>query len=128
MSELSKAERCGASEQSERCERTNVASDRVARSKRGCLTRNAPLLQIKDTFPSVEALYDGNLVLRLLVLRQLVSSKGRGVQTFFQYFPYHAKDLLALLIPKFEFPKPQNLKTQMTKATKASSSLLGFLG
>ena len=66
------------------------------------------LLQMKDTFPSVEALHDGNLVLRLLVLRQLVSSKGRSVQTFFQYFPCHAKDLLALLIPKFEFPKPQN--------------------
>ena len=29
--ERSKAERCGASERSERCERTNVASDRVAR-------------------------------------------------------------------------------------------------
>ena len=33
-SERSKAERCGASEPSERCERTNVASDRVALSKR----------------------------------------------------------------------------------------------
>ena len=33
-SERSEAERCGASEQSERCERMNVASDRVARSKR----------------------------------------------------------------------------------------------
>ena len=32
----SEAERCGASERSERCERTNVASDRVALSKRDC--------------------------------------------------------------------------------------------
>ena len=35
-SECSEAERCGASEWSERCERTNVASDRVALSKRDC--------------------------------------------------------------------------------------------
>ena len=35
--QLEQAERCGASEQSERCERTNIASDRVARSKRDCL-------------------------------------------------------------------------------------------
>ena len=40
-SERSEAERCGVSERSERCERTNVASDRVARSKRDrLLTRN----------------------------------------------------------------------------------------
>ena len=41
-SERSEVECCGASERSERCERTNIASDRVACSKRGCLTRNAP--------------------------------------------------------------------------------------
>ena len=35
--ERSEAERCGASERSERCERTNVASDRVTLSKRDCL-------------------------------------------------------------------------------------------
>ena len=34
QSERSEAERCGASERSERCERTNVASDRVALLKR----------------------------------------------------------------------------------------------
>ena len=31
QSERSKAERCGASERSERCDQTTVASDRVAR-------------------------------------------------------------------------------------------------
>ena len=36
-SERSKTERCGVSERSERCERTNVESDRVARSKRDCI-------------------------------------------------------------------------------------------
>ena len=41
----SAAERCGASERSERCERTNVASDRVALSKRDCHTSsNTPLI------------------------------------------------------------------------------------
>ena len=34
---VSEAERCRVIERSERCERTNVASDRVARSKRDCL-------------------------------------------------------------------------------------------
>ena len=34
--ERSEAERCGASERSEQCERMNVASDRVALSKRDC--------------------------------------------------------------------------------------------
>ena len=34
--ERSEAERCGGSEQSERFERTNVASDQVALSKRDC--------------------------------------------------------------------------------------------
>ena len=38
-----RAQRCGASERSERCEETNVASDRVARLKRQLsLTRNTP--------------------------------------------------------------------------------------
>ena len=50
-SERSEAERCGASERSERCERTNVASDRVARSKRGCLTRNAPKVNMWSAIP-----------------------------------------------------------------------------
>ena len=36
-SECSKAERCGASERSERCEWTNIVSDRVALSKRDCV-------------------------------------------------------------------------------------------
>ena len=40
--ERSEAERCGASERSERCERTNVASDRVARSKRDRLWLETP--------------------------------------------------------------------------------------
>ena len=31
-----RAKRCGASERSEQCERTNVASDRVALTKRDC--------------------------------------------------------------------------------------------
>ena len=35
-SKCSKAERCGESEGSERCEQTNIASDRVARLKRDC--------------------------------------------------------------------------------------------
>ena len=35
-SERSEAERCGASERSEWCKRTNVASDRGALSKRDC--------------------------------------------------------------------------------------------
>ena len=46
QSERSEAERCGASERSERCERTNIVSDRVACSKRDCLTRNAPNVAI----------------------------------------------------------------------------------
>ena len=41
-SERSEAERCGGSERSERCERTNVASDRVAYSKRDCLWLETP--------------------------------------------------------------------------------------
>ena len=41
-SERSAAERCGASERSERCERTNVASDRVACSKRDRLGLETP--------------------------------------------------------------------------------------
>ena len=42
QSERSKAKRCRLSEQSERCERTNVASDWVARSKRDCLQLETP--------------------------------------------------------------------------------------
>ena len=40
--ERSEAERCGASERSERCERTNVARDRVALSKRNRLWLETP--------------------------------------------------------------------------------------
>ena len=43
-SELSEAERCGASERSERCERTNVASDRVALLKRDCHEKKQALI------------------------------------------------------------------------------------
>ena len=42
VAKRSKAERCGASERSERCERTNVASDRVALSKRNRLRLEMP--------------------------------------------------------------------------------------
>ena len=41
-SEHSEEERCGASKRSERCERTNIASDRVAGSKRDCLWLETP--------------------------------------------------------------------------------------
>ena len=43
-SEASIAKRCRASERSERCERTNVASDRVALSKRDCRRLETPSL------------------------------------------------------------------------------------
>ena len=42
QNEWSEAERCRASERSERCERTNVASDWVPRSKRNCLWLETP--------------------------------------------------------------------------------------
>ena len=50
VNERSKQERCKASGRSERCERTNVASNRRARSKRGCLTRNAPFVGLHSIF------------------------------------------------------------------------------
>ena len=44
----SEAERCEASERSERCEQTNVASDRVAHSKRDCLWLETPPLSTRS--------------------------------------------------------------------------------
>ena len=54
QSERSTAERCGASERSERCERTNVASDRVACSKRDCLRLETPSLSGREEQQSCE--------------------------------------------------------------------------
>ncbi len=64
VSERSEVERCAASE---RCERMNVVSNRVARSKRDCLSAGYPII-----------LTIVGLLVRMLTIVGFLDSKTKG--------------------------------------------------